>query len=219
MPEFQAKLPAARKASAVSTSGFSRNWIDPVDGDSVARLEQLAALDVAVAGLGASGLDAEGDQGRGIVLDHRDRGADGAQEGLGRLDDVIGGHDDHGAVGVFLADDPGGQADAGRRVARAGLGDDVLRRDSRELGAGGLGLVGTGDDQDALPGHQGLDPGHRLLEHRRVAVEAEQLLGPVAPALGPEPSAAASRHDDRVQHDTLLVLGVRAASRRPRGLT
>ena len=121
---------------------------------------------------------------------------------------MIGGHDDHGAVRVFLADDPGGQPNARRRVAWAGLGDDVLRGDSRELSAGLLGLVGTGDDHDPLPGHQRLDPGHGLLEHRRVAVEAEQLLGPIAAALGPEPSAAASRHDDRVQHDTSLCWGL-----------
>ena len=47
-------------------------------------------------------------------------------------------------------------------------------------------------------GHQGLDPRHRLLEHRRLAGEAEQLLGPVAAALGPESGPAAAGHDDRV---------------------
>ena len=104
--------------------------------------------------------------------------------------------------GSFLRDDPGRQAHASGRVARAGLGDDVFGGQLGKLGAGGLGLVGPGDDQDPLPGHQGLDPRHGLLEHGRVAGEAEQLLGPIAAALGPEPRPAAARHDDRVQHET-----------------
>ena len=173
-----------------------------VHGDSLAGLQQLAALDVAIAGLGAGRLDTKGDQGRGIVLDDRRRGLNRGQKDCGRLDDVVGGHDDHGAMGIFLADDPGGQANASGCVARAGLGDDVFGGQLGKLGVGGFRLVGTGDDHDPLPGDQGLDPGHGLLEHRRVAKEPEELLGSIAAALGPEPRAASSRHDDRVQHET-----------------
>ena len=51
---------------------------------------------------------------------------------------------------------------------------------------------------------QGRDPRDGLLEHRAVAEEAEQLLGAVATALGPEPGAAASGHDDGVKHGAVL---------------
>ena len=51
-----------------------------VQRDAVAAAERLAALDVAVAGLGAGRLDAEGDERRGIGVDDRDGRADGLPE-------------------------------------------------------------------------------------------------------------------------------------------
>ena len=111
---------------------------------------------------------------------------------------MIGGHDDHRRLRVALRDDPGRQAHAGGGVARGGLGDHVFGGQVGELSSRRLGLVGPGDDQDPISGHQWLDPRHRLLEHRRLAGEAQQLLGPIAAALGPEPGPAAAGHDDCV---------------------
>ena len=57
--------------------------------------QKRPALDVTVAGLGVGRLDAEGDERGWIVVDDRDRRPDGRAKRLGRLDHVIGGHDDH----------------------------------------------------------------------------------------------------------------------------
>ncbi len=171
---------------------------DAIDRDAFATLQERSALDVAVAGLGAIGGDAEGHQRAGIVIDDRDRGPYRRPECLDGLDDVVGRHHDHGPIPILARDDARGQPHAWGRVAWAGLGDDVGGRQVGELGPRRLGLVRPGDDHDAVGGHQVLDPRHGLLEHRRLARQTQQLFGPVAAALGPEPGAAAARHDDRV---------------------
>ena len=210
MPEFQANRPSARNCSAVGRSGFSRNWTTSCSGDPLGRAQRLAALDVAVAGLGAGRLDAEGDERRRVGVDHRDRRADRLAELLGRLDHVVGRHDDHRAVGVVPGDDRGGQADA-RGACRAGR----ARPPRSPAGSSGS-CARTASAwsapvmiQDPLRRDQRRDPRDGLLEHRRVAVEAEQLLGPVAAALGPEPGAAATGHHDGVEHDASHPLIIR----------
>ena len=121
------------------------------------------------------------------------------QKRLGRLDHVIGRHDDHRRRrDPCLATIPAARPTHGAVSRGQGSAIDVPGRQVGKLGPGRLGLVGAGDDQDPLRRHQGLDPRHGLLEHRRLAGQAEQLLGTVAAALGPEPSPAATGHDDRV---------------------
>ena len=89
-PEEHARVPGevagGQKCLGRVEVGLLAELDDPVDGDPVARVEQLAALDVAISGLGSGRLDSEGHQGCGILLDHRDRGADRAQEGRDGLD-------------------------------------------------------------------------------------------------------------------------------------
>ncbi len=169
-----------------------------MNGDSVPPLGECAALDVTVARLGAGGRDAEGHKRAGIVVDDRDRGLDRRAKGIGGLDHVVGRHDDHGTLCVLMSDDARRETDAGRRVARAGFGDDVFARQVGKLFVSGPCLVGSRDDDDPIPRDQWFDPSDRLLQHGRAAGQAKQLLGPVAPALGPESGPAAAGHDDRV---------------------
>ena len=98
--------------------------------------ERLAALDVAVAGLGPGRLDAEGDEGRRVVVDDRDRRADGLAELLAGLDHVVGRHDDHRPVGVGLRDD---RAPPGRRTPPCRAGRARPRRSPRAARATGRG--------------------------------------------------------------------------------
>ena len=95
IPAFQTNRPVSRNPSAVARSGFSRKRTTPVQGDPLGTADLLAALDVAVAGLGAIGGDPERDEGRWVRLDHRRGGPDRGQERIDRLDDVVGGHHDH----------------------------------------------------------------------------------------------------------------------------
>ena len=176
-----------------------------VDGDAVAGLQQRSALDIPISGLGPGRLDAERDQRGGVGVDDRDGRFHGRQERVDRTDDVIGGHHDHRPLGIAVSHDLGGQTDARGGVARAGLGDYVRRRQVGKLSPGRLGLIGPRDDQHPLGGHQGGDPGHGLLEHRRLAVQRKELLGAIAAALGPEPRAAAAGHDDRKEHVSPLT--------------
>ncbi len=136
IPAFQANRPSARNRSAVARSGFSRNWTTLCSAIALGRAERLAALDVAVAGLGPGRLDAEGDEGGRVGVDHRERGLDGGVERLVGADDVVGRQDDHRAVGVLLGDDRRRQADARGGVARARFGHDVRRSASSATASG-----------------------------------------------------------------------------------
>src|SRR5205823_2266368 len=78
-----------------------------------------AAVDVAVAGGGEGRHDAERYQGVGVLQGRLLGDLGGATELLGRLDDVVGGRDQHDGVGVGAGDEGGAQADGRRRVAPA----------------------------------------------------------------------------------------------------
>ncbi len=134
----------------------------------------------------------------GSSIDDGHGGADGRAKGLGRLDHVVGGHHDHRPIGIIVGDDSGRQTHARSRVARSRLRNDVAGRQVGKLRSRGLGLIDAGDDHDPIQRHQGLDPGHRLLEHGQLASEAEQLFRSITPAPGPEPRPTAAGHDDRV---------------------
>ncbi len=201
-PDEDARVPGEVSGSQESFGGrpvrLLAELANPVHRDAAASVEQLAALDVSIAGFGMGGLDAECDERARVVVHNRDRRLDRCQERLGGLDHVIGGHHDHRPRRVALDDDSRRQPYAGGRVAGRGLGNHVLGWQIGKLRPRGGGLIGARDDQDPLPRHQGLDPRDSLLEHRRLAGQSQQLLGPIAPALGPEPCPAAPRHDDRV---------------------
>ena len=201
-PDEDPRVPGER---AGRQKPFGRGFIglfakldDAMDRNAVARFQERSPFDITVPRLGPRRLDAEGNQDAGVVIDHRDRGLHGGQKGRGGLDDVVGGHDDHRAERVPRHDDTGGQTHAWAGVARGGFGDYVGRGHVGKLRPSRLGLVGSGHDQYPFPRDQRLDARHRLLKHRRLAGQTEQLLGPIAPAFGPETGATATGHDDRV---------------------
>jgi hypothetical protein len=72
------------------------------------------------------------------------------------------------------------EADAGRRVARFGLDDDVVARDRRRRAEHLVDLIGGGDDEDALRRHHPRDARDGGAEQRfAVGEHREELLGPL----------------------------------------
>ena len=90
----------------------------------------FAALDVTKRGGWIGRLDAEGDDSVWLLVDDCGGGGDGLLELMVRLDDLIGGHDDHGGVGVVAAEEQGGESDAGGGVALAGFAYDMIGEQS-----------------------------------------------------------------------------------------
>lgn len=154
-------------------------------------------MDVAVAGGGFVGLDANGDH---------DGLCGGEVEGIGEHlletgglgDDVIGGKDGHDGVGGAGADDGGTEGDGGAGVATDGFGDDVAGGEFGELTADFVGLGGAGDDEDVGRGNDGTDAVDGLLEEGAVTEEADELLGGLLAGNGPETFATATGHDDDI---------------------
>src|SRR5690606_40976416 len=114
-------------------------------------------------------------------------------------DEVIGGEDDEGGVGVEGVEARGGEGDAGGRVPRGRLGEDVLGREGGEVLPRLRRVVRVRDDEDALGGDERLQPRERVLDQRRRAEDVEELLGVGAAAARPEPAADAAGHDDGVE--------------------
>jgi len=129
----------------------------------VRRRERFADMDVAVAGGGFGGLDADGDDGLSAAGE-----VEGIVQHLLKLflvgDDVVGGEDGHHTGGGARPDQGGAQGDRGAGVASARFGDDVRLGQLGQLPAdlGGLGLVG--DDEDVLEPDEREDAVDRLLE-------------------------------------------------------
>ena len=104
-------------------------------------------------------------------------------------------HDDHDRIGVVAADFEGRQANAGGRVALAGLAQNSAGRQLGQLLAQCIDQAGVGDDQHALGrDHAGQAIDGRL-DHGPLAHEAEQLLGTQRSALRPEPCSGPAGHD------------------------
>ena len=204
-PEEDARVPGEPAVGDEPLGGRAVGLLaelgDLVQRDPLGRPERLAALDVAVAGLGPGRLDPERDERGRVVVDHRDGRADGLA-GTSRAGSMTwsAGMTIIVPSGSFLATIAAARPTQGAVSRGQGSATTFAGGHVGELRADGLGLVGPGDDQDPVGRDQRGDPRDGLLEHRRVAVEVQQLLRPVPPALGPEPRPAAPGHHDGVEH-------------------
>ena len=176
MPLFQKQSPAASRASATASSGFSTKLATlrtapPSKG--------RAGADVAVAGLGAGRRDAEGDE--VACPGHRQREVDRPQQRRGIRDQVIRRADPQHGVGCEpAAGVERRQRDRGRGIASAWL-EQPLRAEAR----GHLGqlrahqeVVGLCAYRDDLLGRGAREqPPCRLLQQGLAADELRQLLG------------------------------------------
>ena len=108
--------------------------------------ELLAAFDVAVSGGRERGSDAEEDEALRVLADDIHGAVNAVVEGFEWLDDVIGGHDKHDAVGITVEDFECGEAYAGSGIAGGRFDEQVINGQFRQLLVCGSGLDFIGDD-------------------------------------------------------------------------
>ncbi len=164
--------------------------------------QRLGCADVAVARLGTSGVDADGDD--VAVLGSGDRCVDRVCPHVPVFEQVVAGKHHHDRVGVLGGERRRGKRDRGRRV----LGQRLLDVADRMQCGIGLGrevvaklveepLVG-GDHHRGAPLGKREDPMHRLRDERLGPKHREQLLGIELARQGPEALAATAGEDDGV---------------------
>ena len=154
----------------------------------------VAAFHVAVGGAGPGGADADGDEGVGGRSD-RDRVFHDGLEGRGVLDELVGGEDDHGRLGISSGDEADPEGDGGGGVTFGGLGDDVFGgKGGGDFADAGF-LEGVGEDEDVLGRDDAVEALDGLGEQGGPVEEVEKLLGLGISAEGPESGAAAASED------------------------
>ncbi len=159
----------------------------------------FAALNVAVAGAGPGGLDADGDEGAGGGGEFGGAGHDAAVFcGVG--DELIGGEDDHGGFGISGGDPADAEGYGGGGVALGGFGEDIFCGEIGEGGADGVFLGGVGEDEDVFPWDEAFEAIDGLCEEGAIAEEVEQLLRRGVAREGPEAGAGAAGEDEGVCH-------------------
>ena len=155
-------------------------------------------LDVAVAGGGAIGVDAERDDGVGLGGELNTL-TDALREGGGVAHIVVGGRNNECGSRIALLDAPGGIADAGGRAAHAGFEQDVVARHVGELLGHDCSIAFGGDHPDVFGRDNAGETVDGELQHGAPAAEnVEKLLGAGFAAHGPETTADAAGHDDEV---------------------
>ena len=167
------------------------------------RRQRFANVNVAVAGSGLGGLDADGDNGLAAA---------GQIEGIGEDllelfllgDDVVGGKHGHHARGGTSANKRGAQGNGGAGVAAHRFSDNILLRQFGQLPANLGRLNFVGDDEDIFDGNQRQDAVNGLLKKRAVAEKSDELLGGLLAAHGPEALPFAAGHDD---DETIVGVG------------
>jgi len=157
----------------------------------VLEVDRGALLDVAEAGAGPGGLNANGNQFAGL-LGGGDGGTEGALEGGAVLDEVIGGEDDHGGAVIPEGDPAGAEGDGGGGIALGGLRDDVFGRKACGEGADGGFLVLIGEDEDVIALDEAIEAVNGLLQKGGGGEEGEELFGTVPAGKGPEAFAGAA---------------------------
>ena len=136
LPDEHAGVPGEGGVGEVLLSevffGFFFEGLDAEEGGEIG--EGFAALDVAEAGGGVGGGDAEGKEEFGVLFHGIKGGAEGGLENIDWLDDVVGGEDGEGGFGVAFVKDGGGESD--------GVGGVAAHRFAQELGLGEEGEIG-----------------------------------------------------------------------------
>ncbi len=168
--------------------------------DAVDRLKGAAATNVAVAGLGALGLDAQTND--GAVAGGRRGAIDGGGEGLDNRDRMIRGEQQQQRLGVAL-----GQAQRGGAGRRSGVAADRLEqhrpgchRDLAQLFGDDEPVLFVGDDERRREALRIGDPPHRLLQQTLAAEQAQELLRVERTRHRPQPGARTAGQNDRVDH-------------------
>ena len=158
----------------------------------------VAHLDVAITRLGTVGLDAKGQDGVGALYEF-----EGFQhavpEAVGLEHQVIAGSHHNLGLGVQGMNVIGRPGDAGRRVASAGLQQDLLGAHVGKLLTDDGSILLVGEHVDILWLHDTLDAVHRHLQQAAAgAQKIEKLLGLVLTAVRPETASHAATHDDAI---------------------
>ena len=153
-PNEDARVPQIAGVLDVGFSGFEVGFflecLHAENRASARRAIGHVAFDVAVAGFGARGLDAEGDDGIGFGTEVEGF-ADALAEHVGLHNDMVGGCDNDVGFAVDFLDAPAGIGNAGSRVAPARFKDDVALRDAGQL-LGYEGSILTGRDNPNVLG-------------------------------------------------------------------
>ena len=84
-----------------------------------------SALDVSIRRARPRGLDPDSDEGVGLGGDGEAVAEDGL-EGIGVLDELVGGKDGHSGVGIACGDESDAESNGGSGVAFGGFGKDVF---------------------------------------------------------------------------------------------
>ncbi len=116
-------------------------------------------------------------------------------KGRGILDQRVGGQENHHRLGIEIAHQRRAERAGGGGVPLGRLRDELLRREMRHRRAARLDLRRIGQHENMIARQRVLHSSDRLLEHRPLGQERHQMLGRRHPAQGPEPLAAAARHD------------------------
>ncbi len=165
-----------------------------------------AAPDVTVAGLGRSRRDAEGDQ--RALLRQPGGAAQRRAKGAAVADDMVRRHHRQHRIAPLGAGVERGQGEGGRRVAPDRFEDDGLRRLPRQaqlLGDDEAVFLVRNDDRrqfvEAIFARFGVPAQHRVLQHRMLAAQGEQLLRMLLARQRPQARAgAAGKNDGLDQH-------------------
>ena len=198
-------LSAGEELLGDAASGFSTNSAATcgVTVPTANSGKRLAGADVAVAGLGAGGLDAD----RHEVAVGRDRGrrVDAVGPHLAVLEQVVAGQHRHDRVRVLGGEDGGRQRDGGRGVLGQRLLDVAHRVQLGVVLCGEVvaqlveeALVGGDADRGAALG-EGQDAVHGGRDERLGPEHRQELLGVELARQGPEALAAPAGQDGRSQ--------------------
>ena len=201
-PHKNAGVPKIARLFQVTLRGGEIGlFAEAVDGIDIALARGGIAevgLDVAIAGGGTIGMDAEGDNGVGLGCELNTL-TDALREGGGVAHIVVGGRNNECGSRITLLDTPGGIADAGGRAAHAGLEQDVVARHVGELLGHDRSVAFGGDHPDIFGRDNAAEAVDGELQHGAPATEnVEKLLGAGFAAHGPETTADAAGHDDEV---------------------
>ena len=189
-----AGVPAVARVD-VRRSDLGGGLLDELPDREGARrtVEGVADVDVAEAGRGVGGLDA--DRHQPARAGGLDRGGRGRAEGVGAVDDVVRGEGAHDGIRVAHLEEGGGQADRGHRVARGRLGDHGVGAQLGQLRDDGVAVRLAGDDEDPVVGQRGQPVVRRLDQGATAAGQVVQELGRALPRQRPEAGAGAAGGD------------------------